>query len=447
MRIITVICINHYRFLGKREALIRQKPLKVIAFDADEQVLFIFVIREKTDSGLLQIFSGIFEYMKIVIAIDSFKGCLSSAELADIIAQAAMDISQSVEIVKMPVADGGEGWVNALTSALGGVKVSCRVNGPLREPVDAVYGWIEQNKRAIIEMASASGLSLVSPQKRNIMAATTVGTGELIADALSRGCRHILLGLGGSATNDAGIGMLQALGFRFFDAAGNRIGDGGATLNNISYIDTSGVNPLLSGCRIDVATDVRNPFYGADGAAYVFAPQKGATEEQVKVLDDGLRHLAELIKTLFGIDLQTCEGSGAAGGMGGCCKAFFGASLLSGIALVKEILHFDDIARSSDLIITGEGRIDSQTVGGKLLSGIMDTAKKCNVPVIALTGDCYHIPPQLEYEPLLSVFPIQPAPVSLETAVNPVYAKRQIERTIHSIMKLVKFEKNLVFDR
>ena len=257
--------------------------------------------------------------MKIVVAVDSFKGCVSSVELGEVIADAIQDIFPKAKIVKIPVADGGEGWVDALQPVLGGERITCLVHGPLRNQVRASYAWIEDTKTAVIEMAAASGISLMQIQEGNVMRSTTFGTGELIVDALNRGCEKICLGIGGSATNDAGIGMLQALGFHFRDKEGQEIKDGGAHLKEIADIDDSMANPLLLSCKIEVATDVRNQLYGKYGAAYMFARQKGATDEQIALLDDGLRHLANEIRKKYGVDLQDCPGSGAAGGLGGSC--------------------------------------------------------------------------------------------------------------------------------
>lgn len=224
-------------------------------------------------------------------------------ELNQVISDAIHDILPTAEVVKIPVADGGEGWVDALMQVLGGERITCWVEDPLGNLVQASYAWVEETKTAVIEMAAASGISLIPWKEGNVMYTTTKGTGELIADALERGCKRIWLGIGGSATNDAGIGMLQALGFHFRDKDGQEIKGGGAYLKEIAEMDDSMANPLLSSCRIEVATDVRNPFYGKEGAAYVFARQKGASEEQVALLDEGLHHLADKIQKQYGVDL------------------------------------------------------------------------------------------------------------------------------------------------
>ena len=377
--------------------------------------------------------------MKIVVAVDSFKGCVSSVELGEVIADAIQDIFPKAKIVKIPVADGGEGWVDALQPVLGGERITCLVRGPLRNQVRASYAWIEDTKTAVIEMAAASGISLMQIQEGNVMRSTTFGTGELIVDALNRGCEKICLGIGGSATNDAGIGMLQALGFHFRDKEGQEIKDGGAHLKEIADIDDSMANPLLLSCKIEVATDVRNQLYGKYGAAYMFARQKGATDEQIALLDDGLRHLANEIRKKYGVDLQDCPGSGAAGGLGGSCHLFLHAPLLSGISMLKRILHFDETIRDADLIITGEGKIDAQTEQGKLIEGILESAEKYNVPVVAITGNCAEQSEAMKKNPLLAIFSIHDAPVSLEQAMNAGYACCHVRQTIHSVMKLISF--------
>lgn len=362
-------------------------------------------------------------------------------ELNQVISDAIHDILPAAEVVKIPVADGGEGWVDALMPVLGGERITCWVEDPLGNPVQASYAWVEETKTAVIEMAVASGISLIPWKEGNVMYTTTKGTGELIADALERGCKRIWLGIGGSATNDAGIGMLQALGFHFRDKDGQEIKEGGVYLKEIAEMDDSMANPLLSSCRIEVATDVRNPFYGKEGAAYVFARQKGASEEQVALLDEGLRHLADKIQKQYGVDLQDCPGSGAAGGLGGGCYLFLHAPLLSGISMLKRILHFDETIQDADLIITGEGKMDVQTEQGKLLWGILESAGKYHVPVVAITGNCAEQSGKMEENPLLATFPIHPAPVSLPDAMQPDYARLQVSRTIHSVIKLISFGK------
>lgn len=373
---------------------------------------------------------------KIVIAIDSFKGCLGTHDLADAIERGIRKVCPECLVYKLPIADGGEGTADILTQALGGERITCQVDSPLRTPVEATYGWIPQRKMAIIDMASASGLPLIPWAEGNVMHTTSYGTGQLIADALQHGCQRILLGIGGSATNDAGVGMLQALGFHFLDKNGEEISDGGICLSQIAQVDTSQALPQLKTCIIEVATDVRNPFYGENGAAFVFAPQKGANPKQVQLLDEGLRSFAHLIQTEFGIDLQSIAGSGAAGGLGGGCVAFLKAHLSSGIDKVKEYINFDQIIQDADLIITGEGKVDQQTSQGKVVDGIIQSARTYQIPVIVLTGNCLEENEDIEKNPLVSCFSIHPAPVSLKEALQPFYTIRQIERIAQMSCKL-----------
>ena len=375
---------------------------------------------------------------KIVIAIDSFKGCLSSKALADAVQQGIKSVFPSALVCKLSIADGGEGTVDALVEALQGERITCQVSGPLRNPVAATYGWVERQKLAIIELAAASGLPLIPYEQGNVMRTTTYGTGQLVADALRRGCRKVLLAIGGSATNDAGIGLLQALGYRFLDKEGNEVADGGAHLGEIVRVDEAQVMPEVADCEFEVLVDVTNPFYGERGAAQVFAPQKGATPQQVLALDRAMRKWADYMLGRYGIDVQQLEGSGAAGGVGGGCAVFLRARLESGIASIKRVLHFDELIEGADLIITGEGKIDGQTSQGKVISGVLESAKRLQIPVIALTGNCQERNPILESEEWLSVFSIQAAPTTLKEAMNPSYTYLQTRQTTKNIMKLIR---------
>ena len=355
---------------------------------------------------------------KIVIAIDSFKGCLSSKALADAVQQGIKSVFPSALVCKLSIADGGEGTVDALVEALQGERITCQVSGPLRNPVAATYGWVERQKLAVIELAAASGLPLIPYEQGNVMRTTTYGTGQLVADALRRGCRKVLLAIGGSATNDAGIGLLQALGYRFLDKEGNEVADGGAHLGEIVRVDEAQVMPEVADCGVEVLVDVTNPFYGERGAAQVFAPQKGATPQQVLALDRAMRKWADYMLGRYAVFLR--------------------ARLESGIASIKRVLHFDELIEGADLIITGEGKVDSQTAKGKVVSGVLESAKRRHIPVIALTGNYAEPDPQLDAEELLSVFSIHPAPIALEDALNPDYAARQIERVVRNLMKLIQ---------
>jgi len=374
---------------------------------------------------------------KIVIASDSFKGSLSSSEVAQAIQAGIRKIFPECETITIPVADGGEGTVDALVKGANGTIITCRVHDPLMNIIDAQYGILGDSETAIIEMAAASGLTLVPPDKCNPMKTSTYGTGELIKDALDKGCKNVLIGIGGSATNDAGTGMLQALGFGFSDKSGNQLGQGGRILEYISSIDTTGVINQVTDAKYTVACDVNNPFSGPDGAAYVFAPQKGADAYMVEQLDKGLKNFASIIRKTFKKDIDSLAGAGAAGGMGGSFVALLDAVLQPGIEMVLEALHFDKLIGSADLIITGEGKLDKQTAMGKTPMGVLHAAEKQNIPVVAIGGtvEDTDIIDKLGFAAIL---PILPYPVPLEQAMEKSFARQNIIRTVENYMKLWK---------
>ena len=326
--------------------------------------------------------------MKIILAPDSFKGNLSSTEVAAAMEKGIKRVLPRARCIKIPMADGGEGTVQSLLDACGGRLVSCEVKGPLGRRVQSCYGMLADNKTAVIEMAAASGLGLVSDKSKNPLKTTTYGTGELICQALDAGAKEIILGIGGSATNDAGVGMAQALGVAFRDGAGRviRQNGSGAMLRKIEGIDMRDVHPRLARARIQVASDVDNPLCGRRGAAYVFAPQKGATPAMVKTLDANLRHLAKVVKRELGADVASVPGAGAAGGLGAGLVVFAGAELKSGFGIVSQAASLEKRLRSADLIFTGEGRVDFQTAFGKTPAGVAKLAGKHGVPVIAIGG-------------------------------------------------------------
>lgn len=373
---------------------------------------------------------------KIVIASDSFKGSASSAEVARSAKEGILRVFPECEVVCLPVADGGEGLTEALMRQLKGKRKECLVHDPLMNAVTAGYIVSEDGKTAVIETAAASGLALIPEQKRNPMAATTLGTGELIKDAVLRGCRNILLGIGGSATNDAGTGMLQVLGFRFKDKNGNVPGHGGKILNRIASIDESAVLPQLKDCRFTVICDVNNPLFGTNGAAYVYAPQKGASDEEVRLLDEGLRNFARITESHKEINISNVPGAGAAGGMGAGCLAFLHARLKPGIDIVLEIIGFDKQIAGADLIITGEGKLDRQTIMGKTASGILSAARKQNIPVIAL-GGCVENREELINAGFLAALSILPYPVTPQQAMQKDFTLRNIADTTEQIMRII----------
>ncbi len=324
--------------------------------------------------------------MKIVIAPDSYKESLTALEVATEIEAGFREVFPDADYLKLPMADGGEGTVAAMVAATGGTLVEVEVTGPLGEKVTAYYGLTGDGKTAIIEMAAASGLALVAPALRNPMNTTSYGTGELIRAALHAGINHLIIGIGGSATNDGGAGMLQALGVALLDGAGLEIGFGGGQLAHLDRIDIRTMDPRLRQCRIEAACDVTNPLTGSRGASAVFGPQKGATPEMVAQLDANLCRYAGLISRDLGVQVELVPGAGAAGGMGAALLAFLGAQLRPGIDIVMEAVGLEEYVKDADLVITGEGCIDSQTINGKTPIGVARMAKRFGKPVIGIAG-------------------------------------------------------------
>lgn len=324
--------------------------------------------------------------MKIVIAPDSFKESLSAEECSLAIKAGFSTVFPDAQYICLPVADGGEGTVDAMVAATGGRIVSVEVTGPMGESVNGFYGLTGDGRTAIIEMALASGLMLVAPKARNPLLASSYGTGELIRHALNSGIRHIILGIGGSATLDGGMGMAQALGVRFLDAQGTSLRAGGGSLSALASIEMQQCDPRLRDCCIEVACDVDNPLLGSRGAAAVFGPQKGATPEMVAELERGLAHYASVLQTLSGKDVSDIVGGGAAGGMGVAAVIFLQGKIKPGIEIVLQAVRLEEAVKGASLVITGEGRIDSQTAGGKAPIGVAALAKRHNVPVIGIAG-------------------------------------------------------------
>lgn len=324
--------------------------------------------------------------MKIVIAPDSYKESLSALEVATHIEAGFREVFPNASYVKLPVADGGEGTVEAMVAATDGEIIEVDVTGPLGEPVKAFYGISGDKQQAFIEMAAASGLELVPPELRNPLNTTSWGTGELIGYALDSGVKSILIGIGGSATNDGGIGMVQALGARLQDSDGEPLGFGGREVARLASIDVTVLDKRLKECRIEVACDVTNLLTGKEGASAIFGPQKGATPQMVEELDQALEHFAKIISRDLDINVLELSGGGAAGGMGAALYAFCGAQLRQGIEIVTEALKLDELVRDADLVITGEGRIDSQSIHGKVPIGVAKVAKRYNKPVIGIAG-------------------------------------------------------------
>ena len=324
--------------------------------------------------------------MRIIVAPDSFKGSLTAREAARAMARGIRQVFPEAEVIEIPIADGGEGTVEALVAATGGVLRQTTVRGPLGEPVDAAWGVLGDGRTAVIEMAAASGLTRVSAGRRDPRITSTFGTGELVRAALEAGLRRIILGIGGSATNDGGAGLARALGARFLDADGLDLPEGGAALAWLARIDLSGLDPRLSGTEILVACDVDNPLCGPRGASAIYGPQKGATPEMVAELDAALGVFAGVAARATGRDIALRPGAGAAGGLGAGLLFFTPARLRPGVAIVLEATGFEALAQGADLVITGEGRTDAQTAMGKAPVGVAAAAKRQGVPVICLSG-------------------------------------------------------------
>lgn len=377
--------------------------------------------------------------MKIVIAPDSYKESLSAQEVATQIEAGFREVFPDASYVKLPVADGGEGTVEAMVAATQGRIVEVQVTGPLGDKIDAFFGLSGDEKTAFIEMAAASGLERVPPAKRNPLLTTSYGTGELIRSALDHGVKHCIIGIGGSATNDGGAGMAQALGAKLLDAQGESIGFGGGALDTLARVDVSELDQRIKTCRFEVACDVTNPLTGKLGASAVFGPQKGATSAMIVQLDNALKHYAEVIRHSLDIDVDQVPGSGAAGGMGAALLAFCGAELRQGIEIVTEALGLDELVRDASLVITGEGRIDSQTIHGKVPIGVARVAKRYNKPVIAIAGSLTADVGVVHAHGLDAVFSVLYNICSLEEALDNAAANvRMTARNVAATIKLAQ---------
>jgi glycerate 2-kinase len=356
--------------------------------------------------------------MRILIAPQSLKGSLTAAETGQAIEQGVHTILPDTETSIVPVADGGEGTVQALVDAMGGEIVHTSVSGPLSKPVDAFLGLLSDGSTAIIEMAACAGLPLLSPGQRNPLITTTYGVGELILFALDKGYRHFILGIGGSATNDAGAGMAQALGAHLLSEQGEEIERGGAALATLAHIDISTLDPRLARCTFRVACDVTNPLCGPQGASAVYGPQKGATPAMIRQLDDALSHFATIVEQDLHLSIATLAGSGAAGGLGAGLLTFLHAQLEPGTHIIFDVLQLEKHIAHSDLVITAEGQIDSQTAYGKSISAIAAIADRHNVPVLALAGGLADGHEQLYELGVSAIVPLPPGPISLDTSIQ-----------------------------
>ncbi|MBS9462812.1 glycerate kinase [Flagellimonas sp. 389] len=324
--------------------------------------------------------------MKFVLAPDKYKGSLSGQQFCEAVEMGILRVFKDAEIIKRPLADGGDGTIEVIRHYLNATEVKTTVKNPLFRNIASGYLFSKEKRVAFIEMSEASGYKLLSKDELNCMKTTSLGTGQLIAHALKQGAREIILGIGGSATNDGGMGMASALGYSFLDENGEVLEPIGQNLHEVVDIKTDKVLPQLQNLKVKVACDVKNPFYGKDGAAYVYAPQKGASPEEVKKLDEGLRNFAEVIDKKFGVAIQNVPGAGAAGGMGAGAMVFLNASLTSGINLIMEMAAFDEALKNADWVITGEGQLDGQTLSGKTIAGVLQVVKERKIPVAALCG-------------------------------------------------------------
>lgn len=354
--------------------------------------------------------------MKIVIAPDSFKDSLSAQAVADAIASGLAEVWPDAELVKCPMADGGEGTIEAVLDACEGQWMSAQVSGPLGDSVVAQWGWLAQSRTAIIEMAMASGLQLLTRAQRDACMTSTEGTGQLISAALDAGAQRVILAIGGSATNDGGSGMLSALGAWFLDRNDQPLPRGGRALTDLARIDLSGLDPRLANVRVEIAADVDNPLCGPNGASHIFGPQKGASPDQVLALDAALGHFADHSARTLGRDLRDSPGSGAAGGMGFAAKAYLNASFRAGVEVVADLTGLEQALVGSDLVITGEGRFDAQTLRGKTPLGVARVAQRQRVPVIVLAGTLGEGYEQLYQHGISAAFALTSGPMDLEHA-------------------------------
>ena len=376
--------------------------------------------------------------MKVTIAIDSLKGSLSSLEAGRAIEAGIKNVYADADVCVRPLADGGEGTVEALTCGMGGTLETISVTGPLGTKVDCQYGILNDGVTAIMEMSAAAGITLITAEERNPLKTTTYGVGEMIVDAIKKGCRRFIVGIGGSATNDGGVGMLQALGYDFLDADGNAIPFGAGGLEKLAEISTGRVIPELSECTFKIACDVTNPLCGPLGASAIYGPQKGATSDMIRDMDGWLAKYAELAKTVNPKADAEIPGTGAAGGLGFAFSVFTNAVLESGISIVLEETRLEDYVKDADIVITGEGRLDGQTVMGKAPIGVAKTAKKFGKTVLAFSGCVTEDAVACNEHGIDAFFPILRGVVSLDEAMDSENARRNMTSTVEQVFRLIK---------
>ncbi|MBU3206412.1 glycerate kinase [Clostridium algidicarnis] len=377
--------------------------------------------------------------MKFVLAPDSFKESMSAKSVAKAMERGIKKVMPDAECIHVPMADGGEGTVQSLIDATEGTLYEIDVKGPLLNTVRAEFAMLGDGKTAVIEMASASGIQLVKKEERNPLYTTTYGTGQLIKAALDKGATNIVIGIGGSATNDGGAGMVQALGARLLDKDLNELPYGGGHLINLKNIDLKGLDPRLKYVTVEVACDVNNPLIGLKGASYIFGPQKGATKDMVEVLDNSLTHYANIIKSLLNKDIAKVSGAGAAGGLGAGLMAFLDARLLKGVDIVIKHTCLEEKMEGADYVFTGEGSIDDQTIFGKTPVGVSKTALKHNIPVVAFAGKvCCEEPQKLYKEGITAIIGIVPGIVTLKEALE--NGEENLERATENVVRLISIQ-------
>lgn len=372
--------------------------------------------------------------MKILIAPDKFRESLSSIEAAKSIEKGIKKVNKNIETVLCPIADGGEGTVDALVAATSGRHVICDATGPLGEKISAKYGILGDNKTAVVEMAAASGLWLVPQDKRNPLYTTTYGTGDMIRSALDFGVGKVIVGIGGSSTTDGGMGMAQALGIKFYDKEGNELGYGGIQLEKLYKIDMKNIDPRVNRTMFEVACDVDNPLTGLKGAAYVYSPQKGAKPDEVKRLEEGLKNFTKVIKKDLGKDIENLKGAGAAGGLGAGLVAFLDAKLRPGIDIVIDTINLRKRMKNVDLAITGEGSTDAQTLMGKAPTGVISVAKELKIPVVIISGSVADDRSKLHESGVDAIFSIIPRPISLNKSLK--NASLFLEKAAEEVIRL-----------
>lgn len=375
--------------------------------------------------------------MRVVVAIDSFKGSMSSLEAGEAISNGIKKAHKDTEVEIRPLADGGEGTVEALSIGMGGRLINVDVTGPVGRKVSAVYGIVDSSKTAIIEMSQAAGITLVSGDEKNPLYTTTFGVGELIKDAINKGCRHFVVGIGGSATNDCGIGMLQALGYEFLDKEGNQVGFGASSVRDIVSIRDENVIKELSECYFRVACDVNNPLCGELGCSAIYGPQKGATKEMVADMDGWLKNYSKIVKEKYPDADSEYPGTGAAGGLGYAFFNFTNSKLESGIKIVLDETKLEEYVKDADIVVTGEGRLDHQTVMGKAPVGVANIAKKYNKKVIAFSGSVTEDAGVCNEHGIDAFFPILRRIVTLEEAMQTDTAKKNLTDTAEQVFRLL----------